>query len=531
MHAKSNFTIASVLLFYVALGLILLDGSQCQEQTGGGLRFPNLFGGLNNPFSLSNLFRQQRQPQNQVPPPPPPSPAFSSNPQFSLVGGGQLSPVGAGPNHFLQVPPPVFQQPPPGQPFNAFVPNAQGAPLQQQFAQPQPIGTPFVQQQHAGQFAGPPQQPHQISQPSDQIFQALPAQQQPQLTPVASGFTPSIVFQPPQPFNSNNNLVPNILPIGNIPLQPHPTQIQQPFQQQQQPPPQKQQQPPQQQQQQAPKASQQPIIIPSLPGPPPAQQIAASQPTPPVLLPAQFALSSNTLQHQHHQQRHFLRQGKTISTIHRDSAASASSHSENVIDCGAGNDLGFCATSDKYPRSVVDDTMHRCHDQVNLMYAEVPEDYEALGDSHQPAGVGPGQEGNSTGKNLLPWSWSAYRKESACESELRFIQPHVAQDRLGRWRIIIQTPEFPQRVAIDVCRRVDDVCKVFTDCGRKSRCVQRYSYQPLISLDQDKRQAGQCPSMAIFRFPTSCVCHVEVDKRSQTPSKSNRRNSVANRRP
>ena len=174
-------------------------------------------------------------------------------------------------------------------------------------------------------------------------------------------------------------------------------------------------------------------------------------------------------------------------------------------------------------RHVVDDTMHRCHDTVSLMYAEVPEDYEALGDSHQPAGVS--QETNTTspgGKNPLPWSWSAYRKESACESELRFIQPHVAQDRLGRWRIIVQTTEFPQRVAIDVCRRVDDVCKVFTDCGRKSRCVQRYSYQPLISIDQDKRQAGACPTMAIFRFPTSCVCHVEVDKPQQ--GKSNRRN-------
>lgn len=113
----------AVLVSSVAVGLILLDGGQCQDQTGGGgLRFPNLFGGLNNPFSLSNLFRQQRQPQNQV---PPPSPAFSSNPQFSLVGG-QLSPVGGGPNNFLQVPPLTFQQPGQGQPFNSFVPNPQG---------------------------------------------------------------------------------------------------------------------------------------------------------------------------------------------------------------------------------------------------------------------------------------------------------------------------------------------------------------------------------------------------------------------
>jgi hypothetical protein len=67
-------------------------------------------------------------------------------------------------------------------------------------------------------------------------------------------------------------------------------------------------------------------------------------------LPAQFALSSNTLQHQHHQQRHFLRQGKTIVSPQPDSVPSSSSHSESVIDCGSGNDLGFCATSEKYPR-------------------------------------------------------------------------------------------------------------------------------------------------------------------------------------
>ena len=223
-----------------------------------------------------------------------------------------------------------------------------GAPLQQ-FQQPQPIGAPtFIQQQQQqqqpGQFIVPPppqqqqQQPLQISQPSDPAFQALSVQQQqPQLASVASGFTPSTAFQPQQPFNVNNNLVPNILPIGNIPLQPHPTQIQQqPLQQAHRP------------------AQQQQPIVPSLPGPTPTvqQQNAPIPPSPPTLLPAQFALSSNTLQHQHHQQRHFLRQGKTISPQPNqpDSVPSSSSNSESIIDCGSGNDLGFCATSEKYPR-------------------------------------------------------------------------------------------------------------------------------------------------------------------------------------
>ena len=96
-------------------------------------------------------------------------------------------------------------------------------------------------------------------------------------------------------------------------------------------------------------------LVPSLPGPPPppSQQVATSQPTP-VLLPAQFALSGNTLQRQqNHQQRQFSRQGKSISIAGQpDNVASSSNNADtsSVIDCGAGNDLGFCAASEKYPR-------------------------------------------------------------------------------------------------------------------------------------------------------------------------------------
>lgn len=87
----------------------------------------------------------------------------------------------------------------------------------------QPIGAPFIQQQQQQFLATQPQQqPLQIPQPIDQPAFQVQQQQQPQLAPSANSFTPSIAFQPqqqqPQPFNSN--LVPTILPIGNIPLQP-----------------------------------------------------------------------------------------------------------------------------------------------------------------------------------------------------------------------------------------------------------------------------------------------------------------------
>lgn len=353
-------------------------------------------------------------------------------------------------------------------------PQPQQRPVNSQVSPGSGVGTtfPFLQAPPPA-FQQPPQQQQQQQAP---VFfqntggvQSLPFQQ-PQ--PVAGAFTPSIPFQPqqqqpPWPFaTANSNAqVPTLLPIGNIPLQNTPT-----------------------------------------------------RPAPLAPIPAQFALSENTLQ----QQQQSVRQGKSILNK-PDLLLSAST--KDVIDCGAGNDLGFCAISEKYPRQAVEETMHQCHDVVRQMYAEVPEDYDALGDSHRRADTIDAivsqqqQPATTTSTKRSPWSWSTYRKESACDSELRFITPQVAQDRNGRWRVIVQTDDFPQRVAIDVCRNVDGTCKVLTDCGRKSRCVQRYSFQPLISLDPqtaaDEHQVHPCPSMAVFRFPTSCVCHVEVDKPTQ----------------
>ena len=64
-------------------------------------------------------------------------------------------------------------------------------------------------------------------------------------------------------------------------------------------------------------------------------------------------------------------------------------------------------------RQAVQDMMqlHRCHEIVRQMYAEVPEDLDLLGDSHRRADTD-----DVTAKPSKPWSWSTYRKESACDS-------------------------------------------------------------------------------------------------------------------
>lgn len=179
---------------------------------------------------------------------------------------------------------------------------------------------------------GVPGQP--LIQRAPQPFPGQPIQHQQQdlSIPPAQPFTPSQPFNPQQisgqQQQQQQQQIPVLLPIGNIPLQG------------QQPPPQ-------------PAAA--PVSNPNIPAPPPPPP--APQPTAPVniqqqqepalLLPAQFALSGNTLLQQQQQSR----KGKSLSV-----AASGQTqliiepNKVDLVDCGAGNDLGFCAVSEKYPR-------------------------------------------------------------------------------------------------------------------------------------------------------------------------------------
>ena len=98
--------------------------------------------------------------------------------------------------------------------------------------------------------------------------------------------------------------------------------------------------------------------------------------------------------------------------------------------------------------------MERCQSTANAMYAEIPDDLSSLADVHSVINGSQLEAGHSA------WSWADYKKESACDSQLRFIEPQVALDRSGQWKVVVQSEGFLQRVAIDVCRHVNDVCKV-----------------------------------------------------------------------
>lgn len=106
-------------------------------------------------------------------------------------------------------------------------------------------------------------------------------------------------------------------------------------------------------------------------------------------------------------------------------------------------------------RESVKRTMERCQSTVSAMYAEVPDDLSSLADVHSVI------NGSQLESRHPAWSWADYKKESACDSQLRFIEPQVALDRSGQWKVVVQSEGFLQRVAIDTCRHVNDVCKVW----------------------------------------------------------------------
>lgn len=108
-----------------------------------------------------------------------------------------------------------------------------------------------------------------------------------------------------------------------------------------------------------------------------------------------------------------------------------------------------------------------------------------------------------------PWSWASYKykKKQICHSQLSFILPAYAKDMQDTWYRVVQSPGILQKVAIDMCHDPGSPCPGVSDCGSKSRCVQRYNYQYLLSVEP---ALNDCPKIRAFKFPSGCVCHREV---------------------
>eukprot|EP00090_Calanus_glacialis_P041374 TRINITY_DN7295_c0_g1_i3.p1 TRINITY_DN7295_c0_g1~~TRINITY_DN7295_c0_g1_i3.p1 ORF type:complete len:671 (-),score=125.25 TRINITY_DN7295_c0_g1_i3:79-2091(-) len=187
-----------------------------------------------------------------------------------------------------------------------------------------------------------------------------------------------------------------------------------------------------------------------------------------------------------------------------------------LVDCGAGSEIGFCSMTSSYPKERVHALMYDCGEILEAFQAVVTDDLDELGDN-SPSVI-------SSEKDLTrPWSWKvyAYKKRQICHSELYFLQPAFARDTKGSWHIILQTDTINQRVAIDMCHHPNKACPGVSDCGKKSRCVQRYNYQLLLSLPSSLSSTSLCPSIRAFKFPSGCVCHAETKSDQDLVSDTN----------
>ena len=109
----------------------------------------------------------------------------------------------------------------------------------------------------------------------------------------------------------------------------------------------------------------------------------------------------------------------------------------------------------------------------------------------------------------------AYKKRQVCSSEVKFVSPGLARDTEGTWRVIVQSSSrnkvVAQTLALDTCTEPDSPCPSIAECGRKSRCVQRYNYHLMLAINTNQAlEEEDCPSLRAFRLPSGCVCHAET---------------------
>jgi len=56
------------------------------------------------------------------------------------------------------------------------------------------------------------------------------------------------------------------------------------------------------------------------------------------------------------------------------------------------------------------------------------------------------------------------------------IFPGYARDSTGKWQVIVQTEDLPQRVAIDLCHSPDKPCKIFVQIQTETGFNYHFGY-------------------------------------------------------
>ncbi|GAB6023072.1 hypothetical protein CHUAL_007163 [Chamberlinius hualienensis] len=156
------------------------------------------------------------------------------------------------------------------------------------------------------------------------------------------------------------------------------------------------------------------------------------------------------------------------------------------------SDRNVCPISnDDYPRFFVENTVKQ-HEVV------LRELWKTLEADRNPAQIYPEDNEDETSKHDL----------SVCDSTVETIRPGWARDaRDDKWKIIINTPAFPQFIRTELCLRLNKEC-LFISPYYRSSCTEHHSAHRLVAIDPEK--PSSVPVIGIFKFPCGCSCKVEM---------------------
>lgn len=100
-----------------------------------------------------------------------------------------------------------------------------------------------------------------------------------------------------------------------------------------------------------------------------------------------------------------------------------------------------------------------------------------------------------------------------CLSSEQVIYPKSAESKNKEWLFIVNQENFKQGVRIETCSNENSECNIVNGLaeGYKTTCKQKYIYRQLAAVSNNGKINPE-----MFRFPSSCCCHVKFIGNSLT---------------
>ncbi|XP_035215810.1 neurotrophin 1-like [Stegodyphus dumicola] len=152
--------------------------------------------------------------------------------------------------------------------------------------------------------------------------------------------------------------------------------------------------------------------------------------------------------------------------------------------------LDYCLHDHDYPMDMVRSVIQRHQSDIYRMYSEM-----------QPLPINTGASNAS-----YRYNFPSERGAWACETDIFTMRIGWARNWAGRWKVVLNTDQFPQAVRLEHCKYENRSCQMMPPCVRSS-CLQRYTAVQLLSTDPQTPDRG--PTVDTFLLPGGCSCYIE----------------------